>query len=285
MNYYERHLGDYAKDTGHLSILEHGVYTLLLDRYYSTEAPIPADQVYRLARARSDDEKNAVDVVLTEFFELVDGAWRNTRADEEIIKAAVRIDAAKANGSKGGRPKKNPMGSENETQQKPTGFSVGSENETQQKAHHTPHTKPHTPPKTVDNTHGSGDGTDTAREGPPRSVCAGPPDIGQPTPAGAVCGAIRAMGIPDANPSHPTLLALIEAGATPEEFAGAASESIRKGKPSFAYVVGIVKRRREEAAKLVLHQGRLPNPQEAIEQANRATANSWKPPELREKTA
>lgn len=27
MNYYERHLGDYARDTGHLSIMEHGVYT------------------------------------------------------------------------------------------------------------------------------------------------------------------------------------------------------------------------------------------------------------------
>ncbi len=24
MNYYERHLGDYAKDTAHLSMLEHG---------------------------------------------------------------------------------------------------------------------------------------------------------------------------------------------------------------------------------------------------------------------
>ena len=36
MNYYERHLGDYARDTGHLSMLEHGAYSLLLDRYYAT---------------------------------------------------------------------------------------------------------------------------------------------------------------------------------------------------------------------------------------------------------
>jgi uncharacterized protein YdaU (DUF1376 family) len=33
VNYYERHLGDYAKDAGHLSMLEHGAYSLLLDRY------------------------------------------------------------------------------------------------------------------------------------------------------------------------------------------------------------------------------------------------------------
>ena len=61
MNYYERHLGDYAKDTGHLSMLEHGAYTLLLDRYYSTEEGIPADQVHRIARARTKEEKDAVD--------------------------------------------------------------------------------------------------------------------------------------------------------------------------------------------------------------------------------
>lgn len=86
MNYYERHLGDYAKDTAHLSILEHGVYSLLLDRYYGTEQGIPADQAYRVSRARSDDERAAVDVILGEFFELQDGVWINRRAEEEIAK-------------------------------------------------------------------------------------------------------------------------------------------------------------------------------------------------------
>lgn len=127
MNYYERHLGDYAKDTGHLSILEHGAYTLLLDRYYSTEAGIPETQAFRLARARTPEEREAVEVVLAEFFELIDGVWINRRADEEIQKAKVRIEAAKENGRKGGRPKKNPT----ETQEKPTGFSLGYVSETQ----------------------------------------------------------------------------------------------------------------------------------------------------------
>lgn len=118
MNYYEHHLGDYAKDTGHLSMLEHGAYRLLLDRYYSTEEGIPAAQAYRLARARSEEERQAVDVVLGEFFELVEGVWINGRAEEEIAKAKVRIDAAKSNGKLGGRPKKKPAGSEMETQKK-----------------------------------------------------------------------------------------------------------------------------------------------------------------------
>lgn len=147
MNYYERHLGDYAKDTVHLSMLEDGAYNRLLDRYYATESPIPTDQAHRVARARTKEEREAVDIVLREFFLLTDGGWVNRRADEEIEKARVRIDTAKANGRRGGRPRKNPAGSEVGTQQKPNGFSLGSGNETQSKAHQTPDTRHQTPPE------------------------------------------------------------------------------------------------------------------------------------------
>lgn len=141
MNYYERHLGDYAKDTAHLTIIEHGAYCLLLDRYYSTEQGIPADQAHRVARARTKEEKAAVDAVLSEFFSLVDGIWRNGRADEEIVKAQSKIKAAQENGRRGGRPKSD----KNKTQEKPSGFSVGSENGTETKAHQTPDTIHQTP--------------------------------------------------------------------------------------------------------------------------------------------
>jgi uncharacterized protein YdaU (DUF1376 family) len=127
MNYYERHLGDYAKDTAHLTMLEHGAYNLLLDRYYGTEKGIPADQVYRVARARSKDERAAVDTVLNEFFDLSGGLWIKNRCAEEIAKAQAKIDASRLNGKKGGRPKNNPTG----TQEEPTGFHLGSENGTQ----------------------------------------------------------------------------------------------------------------------------------------------------------
>lgn len=106
MNYYERHLGDYARDTGHLSVLEHGIYTLLLDRYYATEQGIPADQAHRLARARTESERESVDAVLSEFFTLTDGVWINRRVEEELAKANARINAARENGKKGGNPKK-----------------------------------------------------------------------------------------------------------------------------------------------------------------------------------
>lgn len=103
-----------------------------------------------------------------------------------------------------------------------------------------------------------------------------------PSMAASCCQQMRVQGIAQCNPSHPALLALIKAGATKEEFEQAAKAAIDRGKNNFAYVVGIVKRQREEAAKLVLHQGRLPNKQEALEQSNRAATDGWVPPELRE---
>ena len=48
MNYYERHIGDYLKDTSHLSLLEHGVYTRLMDVYYTKETGIPKEDAARL---------------------------------------------------------------------------------------------------------------------------------------------------------------------------------------------------------------------------------------------
>lgn len=141
MNYYERHLGDFVRDTAHLSMMEDGAYNRLLDRYYSTEAGIPDAQKYRVARAHSKEEKQAVDTVLTEFFSLADGVWTKNRVEEEITKAQAKIKAAQENGKRGGRP----PGSKNKTQEKPNGFPLGSENETQEKAHQAPDTRHQTP--------------------------------------------------------------------------------------------------------------------------------------------
>ncbi|HTH08983.1 MAG TPA: YdaU family protein, partial [Acidovorax sp.] len=76
MNYYERHIGDYLKDTAHLSLLEHGVYTRLMDVYYTRESAIPEDQVARLIGARSKEEREALEAVLSEFFERTADGWR-----------------------------------------------------------------------------------------------------------------------------------------------------------------------------------------------------------------
>lgn len=86
MNYYEHHLGDYFKDAGHLSMIEHGAYRLLLDAYYIREAPLPAEikECCKLARASYKPERDAVAYVLREFFKLRADGWHQDRADREI---------------------------------------------------------------------------------------------------------------------------------------------------------------------------------------------------------
>lgn len=99
MNHYPHHVGDYLKDTAHLSLLEHGCYRRMLDVYYTRERPLPADDgaVCRLVGAASKDEKRAVVVVLKEFFSMGDDGWHNKRADAEI--AAYKDKAGKASAS------------------------------------------------------------------------------------------------------------------------------------------------------------------------------------------
>lgn len=86
MNYFELHIGDLTEATAHLSILEDGVYGRLMRKYYATEKPLPADikQVQRLIGARSKEEREAVETVLSEFFELQDDGWHQSRCDAEI---------------------------------------------------------------------------------------------------------------------------------------------------------------------------------------------------------
>jgi uncharacterized phage protein (TIGR02220 family) len=113
VNYYERYCGDYARDTGHLSLQEHGAYTVMLDTYYATETALPADYkaLYRICRAMSGREQDAVRSVADQFFPVAeDGLRHNGRADKTIEKALKRINAAKGNGSLGGRPPKEPTG-------------------------------------------------------------------------------------------------------------------------------------------------------------------------------
>lgn len=60
------------------------------------------------------------------------------------------------------------------------------------------------------------------------------------TPAGEICKALKLAGLPSVSPQHPDLLALIDKGVTPEQFADAAKTAVEKGK-NFAYMLGVVK--------------------------------------------
>jgi uncharacterized protein YdaU (DUF1376 family) len=125
MNFYKRFIGDYGRDTGHLSIVEHGAFTLMLDHFYATQRPLPKDKkaLHRLLRVETADEKKAVESISLQFWRPVPddfaqlpamldlrkeeeltalqkvavsweeaGGLINTRALKEIVSAATRAD-------------------------------------------------------------------------------------------------------------------------------------------------------------------------------------------------
>lgn len=100
LNYYKRHIGDYARKTAHLDFLEDAAYMRLLDLYYSREAPIPDGDAERLCRARTAAEKKAVRRMLGEFFELKDGAWHHDRCEREIAVDRAFIDQQRQKAAK-----------------------------------------------------------------------------------------------------------------------------------------------------------------------------------------
>lgn len=106
MNFYKRFIGDIQAKTGGLTLAEFGAYDRLLDHYYSTEQPIATKEAYRICRAMSAGERGAVDAVLERFWDLTDDGYVQSKADEVIAKAKPLIEAARVNGKKGGRPKK-----------------------------------------------------------------------------------------------------------------------------------------------------------------------------------
>lgn len=97
MHYYQHHIGDYRKDTSHLNLLEHGIYRQLLDWYYLDEAPLPTDikKIRRAVSARKSDEKDALDNVLADFFELTDDGYSHNRCEIELKRIYDKSEKAR----------------------------------------------------------------------------------------------------------------------------------------------------------------------------------------------
>lgn len=104
MNYYKRHLGDYARKAGHLSMLEHGAYTLILDAYYDREQAPTKAEALRWARARNPEETQTVSTILQEFFFERDGRYYQQRVEDELEAAKAKAEHNRAIGKLGGRP-------------------------------------------------------------------------------------------------------------------------------------------------------------------------------------
>ena len=87
-------------------------------------------------------------------------------------------------------------------------------------------------------------------------------ELPAPTPAGLLCKAIKAAGIPDVNPGHADLLRLIAGGIPTESFTATADELVTKGKGKFALLLKTV-------------EGRWNDAQAAPTLAKAAVADPW----------
>lgn len=127
MHYYQFNIGDYRRDTSHLSRLEHSIYRDLIDWYYLDELPIPLEtqSVIRRLRLGSQEEATALQNILNDFFECESDGWHHNRIDADLQKYRHDCIKNRNNGKKGGRPKalsgkeENPLGSQSVSTENP----------------------------------------------------------------------------------------------------------------------------------------------------------------------
>lgn len=308
MNWYEHHIGDWMRKCSHLSLAEEGCYRRLLDWYYAHEAPLPVDirAAARCARCVTPADRKTLKVVLEEFFVLTPDGWRNERCDREIVRFAS--GRCKGPSAREAAAERSRVAREYRRQLfallRERGVVPGYKTRNEQLVHMLEEMGVTAP------RHGTQrderDGTErhsvtapisqypspwlpTPPSGAP--VAQGPraqgavtPQVGaddpphrpnpSPTRAGAVCRAMRAVGLQGVNPSHPELLRLLAEGATEEELAFAAAEAAARGK-GFPYALGIVASRRNEAAPKPADGP--PRPQNGPRSADQDRVATWAP--------
>lgn len=212
------YIGDYLQDTTRLTTEQHGAYLLLIMDYW-INGPLPdcdasLSQVTRLQPAAWKKNKPA----LSRLFVITEGEWHHKRIEKELSAANQFIAKQKANGAKGGRPKK----TQTTTQKEPMGFSGDNPNNNPNES---PSPSPIQNPRSTSTVNNS------------TSV----------TPAGIVCGRLKSEArITDANPQHPKLIALLNAGLTDDEIISAGHEACSKGK-GFSYALAVAEGRRRDA--------------------------------------
>jgi uncharacterized protein YdaU (DUF1376 family) len=252
------YIGDYLADTSRLSTEQHGAYLLILMDYWRNGPPLDDDEELANISKLPMPQWRKYAAKIRAMFTSADGRLYQKRADAERQKAGLvsskrseagKQGAAKRWGKGDGKPIANGMAN---------GMANAKQNDAPSQSQSEIDTSVVTPPLNA----GAHD----------------PPEIDgcRPTRQGLLCRRLRQMGIADVNPGHPLLLALLEAGATDEEFLGFVEVAKTKDRP-FSYLLGAVEGERKRAADVAsqIHRGPMPNRQEAIENRNRSVAQAW----------
>jgi len=273
------YVADYLGDTMRLTTEQHGAYLLLIMDYWRN-GPLPDDD-----SSLSSITKLPVSTwrkyrpMFEKLFKVSEGAWRHKRIDEELQQAQTNSEkyeqrARKAANKRWGNQPEKPA---EKPAEKPSPSSATSTPQAVLGHCTSPTPSPSKSRPEVIHTESVTPVSELETTGQARVI------LIQSGSAGSCCKAMMRQGIGGCNPSHPTLLALLEAGATEDEFIHAAKNAVSKGKANFSYVVGTVRRQREEAAKLVLHQGRMPGKPEKFDGLSYVMRNKNEPEDRHEK--
>jgi uncharacterized protein YdaU (DUF1376 family) len=134
------YIGDYIADTMHLNTEQHGAYLLLLMTAWNRGGRLPSDETQLALICRADRKAwGRIRGAVLPFFEPEGDYLIQPRLVAEYERAVKLNDKQKANGAKGGRPKK--------TQNKPVGFVSDNPNHN---PNETPSPSPTPKPKTGD---------------------------------------------------------------------------------------------------------------------------------------
>jgi uncharacterized protein YdaU (DUF1376 family) len=89
-------IGDYLRDTNHLTVTEHGAYLMLIMHYWQ-HGGLPADEamIRRVAKMTAEQWTESRDLLASLF---KDG-WRHKRIDEELAKADELVEKRRTNAS------------------------------------------------------------------------------------------------------------------------------------------------------------------------------------------
>ena len=122
MHFYSFNVGNYRRETNHLSLLEHGIYRSLIDTYYLYEKPLCGDinTLMRLHCVRTDEEIAAFKNVISDFFTLIDGAYHHSDCDDLIAEYKAKSEKASQSAKK--RWQKDANGMRTQSDSKATGM-------------------------------------------------------------------------------------------------------------------------------------------------------------------
>lgn len=109
------YIGDYLKDTRHLTTEEHGAYILILMELWNKGGSLKKQFLPRIAPVDGDFFRDLWPAISEFFDENGEGIIEQKRLSQELESSVKRRMAAAENGRKGGRPK---------TQQEPIGLPI-----------------------------------------------------------------------------------------------------------------------------------------------------------------